>query len=221
MGRFTPGPPKDPEFLGLSELKERGWSATMIENLLGEPDKRVKNPRYRKASPMRFYSTSRVDSVESSAPFADRKKKAAKRSAAGTASANDRIQALLEAIESMAITLEYVRETDLMKMAWQKWEERNARGVAERRDPRREGLDRFEKRVAVNFVRHNLTTYDTALDETAARVGATAARERIRQKIYKAIENAYPTLHDECVRQMKRRGVETDVSASELLVEVV
>jgi hypothetical protein len=65
----------------------------------------------------------------------------------------------------------------------------------------------FLERITVNFIRHNLTAYDRALEEVAGRVGIASAVQAIRARIYSAIGESYPALADECSRQLMRRAL--------------
>src|ERR1700726_2684919 len=65
----------------------------------------------------------------------------------------------------------------------------------------------FLERITVNFIRHNLTAYDRALEEVAGRVGIASAVQAIRARIYSAIGESCPALADECSRQLMRRGL--------------
>jgi hypothetical protein len=65
----------------------------------------------------------------------------------------------------------------------------------------------FLERITVNFIRHNLTAYDRALEEVAGRVGISSAVQAIRAKIYSAIGESCPVLADECSRQLMRRAL--------------
>jgi len=206
VSRFTKSPPKDPNFPGVSDLRERGWSLTMIEKFLGAPDKTATNPKSRKAAPMKFWLLSRVIEAQNHPDFQAIQAKAARRSAAMTASAAARIDDMLLKVEAMEISVRALPESDLLLTAQKSWEIRHSQGRAERQSIG-ESDAAFARRISVNYVRHQLTTYDTALDETAEKVGATAARERIRQRVYGSITQCYPYLQKECERQMKHRGV--------------
>lgn len=50
----------------LSQLKERGWTDTLVRDLLGAPDQTRTNPYHRSGPPMRLYNISRVEDVEGS-----------------------------------------------------------------------------------------------------------------------------------------------------------
>src|SRR3989441_4198659 len=63
----------------------------------------------------------------------------------------------------------------------------------------------FLTRIAVNFIRHELTEYDHALADVAGKTGITKAVDGIRQKVYSAIAAAYPVFSLECQRQCVAR----------------
>jgi hypothetical protein len=67
---------------------------------------------------------------------------------------------------------------------------------------------KFLERITVNFIRHNLTAYDRALEEVAGRVGiASAVQGKDLLSHRRAIGESYPALADECSRQLMRRGL--------------
>lgn len=72
-----------------------------------------------------------------------------------------------------------------------------ARAAALRR--RREVL----VRMAVDHLRHRLTRYDQILDELYGRTGRAAAEELLRNRVYAALSEAYPSLAQECERQLR------------------
>jgi hypothetical protein len=55
--------------LTLTELKKRGWSESMIRNLLGQPFETKQNPWFKNGADMKLYSLARVESVESTMEF--------------------------------------------------------------------------------------------------------------------------------------------------------
>lgn len=69
------------DYLTQSQLRDRhGWSKTMIDELLGEADKKQGNPRNPK-KPTKLYSLARVETVEASEDFAERSAKYLSRTA--------------------------------------------------------------------------------------------------------------------------------------------
>lgn len=57
-------------------------------------------------------------------------------------------------------------------------------------------------REIVNFIRHELTSYDYDLGELYQRVGRSTGYDIITEKVYEAIEKAYPEYSKECEKQM-------------------
>lgn len=60
----------------LRSVLARGWTRMMVDDLLGEPDDRRDNPKYRSAAPMRLYDYERIVAAEATPEFADRLEKA-------------------------------------------------------------------------------------------------------------------------------------------------
>jgi hypothetical protein len=48
------------EYLVKSKLLERGWTNSLINKFLPEPDEIKKNPHYRKAAPMKLYLLEKI-----------------------------------------------------------------------------------------------------------------------------------------------------------------
>ena len=72
------------ECVGAVGLKERGWTESMIRDLLGTPDDLRDNPYYRSADPMRLWCLQRVEAAEAAPEFARRKERADRQRAAAT-----------------------------------------------------------------------------------------------------------------------------------------
>ena len=62
-----------PEVISQSELMSRGWTKSLIEKFLPEPDKTKQNPRFRSAGPVKLFSLQRVQDTEASAAFIEAK----------------------------------------------------------------------------------------------------------------------------------------------------
>ncbi|WP_199434208.1 hypothetical protein [Qaidamihabitans albus] len=56
-------------YIAAPELKDRGWTETMIKALLGTPDDTAPNPGGRNAPRMRLWLFTRVEQVEASDGF--------------------------------------------------------------------------------------------------------------------------------------------------------
>lgn len=57
------------EYYNLSELKELGWNDNLINDILGEPDRLKKNPKYASAAPSKLFETARVNEAMQSSIF--------------------------------------------------------------------------------------------------------------------------------------------------------
>ena len=115
------------EHWSVPELRGRGWTETMIQRLLGEPDQRIVNPYYRTAAPMRLYRAARVMVAEAMPAFAERAAKAAVRSARGKAVAQAKAQALLQHVAEMPVTVRVVEPEVLQQRAVAHYNQRQRR----------------------------------------------------------------------------------------------
>ena len=59
----------------------------------------------------------------------------------------------------------------------------------------------FLDRICVNYIRHELTSYDDSLAEAAGKTGIAVAVSKIRAKIFTEIAVTYPVFSSECERQ--------------------
>lgn len=97
---MTTGRPVRPERVTATQLRERGWAATLVRDFLGDPDELRLN-RYRKSyAPMRLYPLARVEAAEASPEFSEAFATARRRSEtakARTAATTDDKRAALRA----------------------------------------------------------------------------------------------------------------------------
>lgn len=196
------------------QLKERGWTAAMIRDLLGDPDELRPNPRYRSAAPMRLWSADRVAAIESGADFTARLTASKKRSAVSVAAADRRREQLLDALSEVTVTVPGLGDDELGRKAIlhrNRVSEFHPSGAPresfEWADPDRPlGVDSGAlERWEVNYLRHVLTRYERELDAVAGKVGVRDAVDMIREKVYDAIADRYPRLAAECRRQYAER----------------
>lgn len=197
----------------LKDLKERGWTDTLVKQFLKEPDATKPNPFYRKAAPMQLYSPSRVLEAEGQEEWQQAKARAARRSEAGKAVAARKAAVLVERAEQMRITVhrlptETVIEQAIASYNAHNWEIAWRHGDAwepatERSDPD------FLERITVNYIRHHLTSYDSHLEQVVGQIGVHQAGKVIRRRIYDEIAKEYPEYAAECQRQMQARSGES------------
>jgi len=191
-----------PQMISIAGLKARGWTQALI-TLLGEPDVVGRNSHYAKLAPMRLYDTARVASFEVSSEFLAAKAKAARRQCGAKTAVETKRAALMQQVLEMHVSVETRPEHWVRRATIEAYNEWHWDGDGAAEDAPAE----FLERITVNFIRHNLTAYDRALEEVAGRVGIASAVQAIRAKIYSAIGESYPALADECSRQLMRRGL--------------
>ena len=191
-----------PQMISTAGLKARGWTQALI-TLLGEPDVVRRNSHYAKLAPMRLDDTARVASFEVSSEFLAAKAKAARRQCGAKTAVETKRAALMQQVLEMHVSVETRPEHWVRRAAIEAYNEWHWDGDGTAEDAPAE----FLERITVNFIRHNLTAYDRALEEVAGRVGIASAVQAIRAKIYSAIGESDPALADECSRQLMRRGL--------------
>jgi hypothetical protein len=182
------------EYLTTRAVRARGWSECMIRDLLGEPDAKQANPRYRSSAPMRLYAIDRVVALEETDAFRERRAKAdGRRERAGTVAAQSRDAALSEAGRVRIAVKGGLSCADLVRRACRSYND--AHGLREDFEPAGpDGDEAFLARIAFNYARHELTRYDAALIEQSGRPGAEDARTLVRERVVAAILDAYPWL---------------------------
>ena len=194
-----------------SDLRKlRGWSERLIRELLGEPDELKRNPMSssRRAgvgsayAPMKLYTAERVHAAEQDARYIAYQARRQKQSTASKATA-DRKAAELESWASSVpivvqrLSLNTVHKRSLeSREAWEASRGRFGFDGASVDDTTRE-------RWAVNFVRHELTTYDDSLLQAYGKVGVDSAAAIIRDRVLSEIARVYPELAAECERQRR------------------
>ena len=164
-----------------------GWTAGMVDRLIGEPDEIW---RRRGGGHYNLYREERVAAAEASDVFGDESAKSLRRSASAKATAERAAARLVEDASSCEIKVEVLDEPTLRRRV----------GC-----PMKGELRAGDRRRIVNFIRHELTIYDSALDKTVGRVGRYDATSVIRQRVFDAIAEAYPDFADECERQLDER----------------
>lgn len=198
-----------PKMLSLKDLKERGWTAALVKQFLGEPDALKPNPHYREAAPMQLYASARVLEAESQEEWKQAKARASLRSQASKRVAARKAAELVEQASQMRITVhrlptETVIEQAIASYNAHTWEIAWRHGDAWEKASESSDPD-FLLRITVNYMRHHLTSYDTHLEQVAGQIGVRQAGKVIRHRIYDEIAKAYPEYAEECQRQLQAR----------------
>jgi hypothetical protein len=185
-----------------SDLKARGWTESLIDAVLGEPDQLRKNPHHRSGPPMQLFEHDRVVAKETEPEFVAAQAKRASRQQAARKGVNTKRRKLTQKIDK--ITVPQLELEVLLDAAINHFNERQR---AKPRDyPGEQVADRnsdstFLVRIQVNYLRHRESDYDDVLDGAHGRIGLTGSYARLRLRVLDAIAKQYPHLAEECRRQ--------------------
>jgi len=192
--------------LSVPALKERGWTDTLIHDLLGCPDATRPNPHRRSGPAMRLYDPVCVEAVEASDAWAERIARARKRQEASTRAAETKRAKLLARLETVTITVPVIAMDDLTQSACDDYNERQMEtGRWEGATASPSSDPEFLLRITVNYLRHVMSGYDGELLVIFGRVGVREGYAEINRKAYAAIAAAYPALAGECQRPIEAK----------------
>ena len=183
-------------------LKERGWSDALIEQLLPPPIV-CRNPYYRK---MNMYLWKEYDVLEAEkrpefTAHLKRRSVHQKRAQAAVRTKNRKMQErLTDAIARIRVEeVDYAQVVDDAVDAKQNWYD-----MTGQYDRSVYGADQKTiERWTVNYIRHNLTTYDSFLYSAKGKTGISFAYPLYRKAVLEKIAEVYPWLYGECARQME------------------
>ena len=180
------------EFLTKQQIKDRGWTDSTIQKLLGEPDETKRNPVDRSGSPMKLWRRVRVIEVEQSEAwkqwFEDSRSLREKSSEAAKARSEAmREQLIQEAISKLKVE-KYAEDTQnsITDEACEHWwvlkvDSGEIDGLTAM--PSRELSEKsFLDRITRNYLRHEQTNYDALCRSLAGKIGRDAAYEALRAK---------------------------------------
>jgi len=197
----------DERWLSMPQLRERGWTPAMVRDLLGEPDELRPNPAYRTAPPMRLWSAERVADAEADPGFTARKSRAQSRSAPSAKAAGRKRDELLEKVSAVEISVPQMAWNTLVRGACAHYNALQlARGNDDYDQATPDSDPAFLERIAVNYLRHELSDYEPELARLFGQVGRADASSVVRKRVYNAIADAYPDLASECSRQLRDRA---------------
>ena len=198
---------EEPEYVTLTALRKgRCWTAKMIRDLLGEPDRTARNPYYSTGAPMRLYLLSRVEDIEKTLDVDAMRADREMRSEARLLAATKREAAHMNRVNTCDLRCDFGEplavvvvkgEASNLEMRERNQAEYDAyvgrcieRGEEPEpmRGPAHPEVD-AEDRWAVNYLRHECTAYDRLLDEFGS-----PARGILRRRVHEKIAETYPEL---------------------------
>lgn len=203
------------EYCSKSALKSRGWTDKLIELFLKSHDKESKNPYYSSASPVKLYLLSRVEDAEKTSGFQEYKQKNERRKDGSKQAVITKKEKMCGYINNITIELEKKDYPLILKESIASYNNFKQEISYDRDDfdfqPASLKSDQtFLKRILVNYIRHQLTEYDIELENIFGRVGKSEAYNILNKKIYDKISEVYPSLKDECDRQLSSKTHETN-----------
>lgn len=187
-------------------VKTMGFTDKLIAELLPEPQL-VNNPHYRKAAKMKLWKLSDVESAMNSPVFQESLKKrkrykeaAEKGVATKKAQLKDETDKFLESIKIEHLNIGLIREYALK--AKQNWYDDNFCMRSNIYYQTTDGADEDTiTRWMVNYIRHEMTSYDEQLYHMKGRIGKFDMYHEIHDHILDKIAIVYPELAEECERQ--------------------
>ena len=197
------------EYLNVAKLKERCWTGALIRDYLKVPDKLCQNPFYSKAAPMRLYLSARVEALEMSPEWQTAQERSKPRKISATRAVQTKMERLLAAVEEIQITVPSFPLPQVIQNACDKYNHFHD-GLDSDHDWLQASTDSdscFLDRITVNYLRHQLSSYEKEIEEVFGKVGVRQAYKEINRKVYAAISEAYPVLSKECHRQLKGKCV--------------
>jgi len=197
------------EFVTKSDLKERGWTDSIIKKMSLIPDEIKENPYYRYGPQMKLYGIERIKDLEQTKRFIELKKRSEKRKQSARKTVETKRKKVMDYINSLKIEVPKIPLDELKKEAVKQYNNFHYFNYFNYKnyDPRdisRENVKNdpeFLERIMVNYIRHQLTDYEDHLIELFGKIGKDEAYIKLKDRILDSIAKQYPSLRDECRRQ--------------------
>ena len=183
-------------------ISVRKWTDRLIKKYMPVPDEIRNNPHYGRASEMKLYKISRVESIEKNEQFLiDFQKTMLRRKSSEKMVATKKDNLFIQ-ISELPISVEIIPRNELIPLVIDAYNDRNYyKDYLTLRDLDQSTLER----LTVNYIRHQLTSYDQCLGLIFSRVGKKEGYRLLKERIYKCISESYPELTGECALQLRRK----------------
>ena len=180
----------------------RKWTDRLIKKYMPVPDEIRNNPHYGRASEMKLYKISRVESIEKNEHFLIDFQKTILRRKSSLKMVETKKDNLLIQISELPISVEIIPRYELIPLVIDAYNDRNYyKDYLTLRD-----LDQSKlEKLTVNYIRHQLTSYDQCLGLIFSKVGKKEGYRLLKERIYKCISESYPDLTRECALQLRRK----------------
>lgn len=189
-------------------ISERGWTKGLIGKILGKEDISKRNPRYKNASPMKLYNLGRVIAAEQSELYLQEIEKIARKRESAQKANDIKLAKTIAIIDGANIKVRVLDRENVVTQACIHYNDKDRDNpdcecASKHSDPI------FLNRICVNYLRHELTTYDDIIDSIKGHVGKDKAYALLKAKVLDVIAAAYPWLSDECESQQDRCTIES------------
>lgn len=207
-------------YFSTQELEARGWTKSLIKKFLPEPH----DIKYFKYGCQYFYDHLTVGKIEETEEFKTLQQIALRRRASGIAATEKRKQDYLDYLKNkMPVRVRRVEPDQLLIDAIDsynshrlaRWERRNFHEDYYSEPATKHSCEAFLERITVNYIRHNLTSYDALLSRQKGKLAKQEAIEIVQERVFRAIRDVYPEYREEIERQMIERGFMQVFSADE------
>jgi hypothetical protein len=197
--------PQQPPQRSTNDLLKRGWTRAGVKKFLGEPYRRERCHAYNKGDYIvHWYLAADVRAAERRKAFKVFQARKTARSEAAKKAVRTKHERTMAYVEALEIQVPEVDLTVLQEKACASYNSRaNERGTEGGASLSSDS--KFLDRITVNYIRHELTSYEENLYEQFGKVGIEDAIEAIRARVYDAINEKYPELASECDAQQARR----------------
>ena len=191
------------EFITKTDLiSKRKWTDALLKKYMTEPDLIKNNPHYGRASEMKLYKISRVESIEKNEQFLIDFQKTILRRKSSLKMVETKKDNLLIEISELPSSVEFIPRNELVPLVIDDYNDRNYyKDYLTLRDLDQSTLER----LTVNYIRHQLTSYDQCLGLIFSKVGKKEGYRLLRERIYNCISESYPELTRECTLQFRRK----------------
>lgn len=176
-------------FFTKTQLKERGWTESMMKRMELQADKTGRNPCFKNAPLMLLYSKEKIENIESSEKFKELLDRSLNRRNGAKKAIETKTKKLLDYADSVDIQIRYLSDVTLTKMAIKSYNDWNFRKGKEKVTIYSDEV--FLERIKNNYIRHELTNYDEILSEIKGKVGKNNAYYIIRNKVEERIHNRW------------------------------
>lgn len=147
---------------------------------------------------MQLYRQGRVEAAEATPQFKEATANREGRQAAARKAVATKREQLKSYVEEVTITVPRLEKEQLIREACAHYNGRRPLRDTYTPDASPSSDPSFLARIAVNMLRHRMTSYEHHLDRIAGRVGTDDAYVAIKGKVLDAIAAAYPWLAEEC-----------------------